>query len=97
MFSAPGGIIVDEKDSEKPVRTDICVFRWDGDAEKLREFYAVSVCDCFGLKTNLVFLVIFLVFLTASVFFFPMGLNKIVYICYYKAYVILHKATTLSS
>jgi len=38
---SPGGIIVDEKDSEKPVRTDICVFRWDGDAEKLREFYAV--------------------------------------------------------
>jgi len=37
---SPGGIVADGTD-EKPSRTDICVFRWDGDAEKLREFYAV--------------------------------------------------------
>merc|ERR1719295_1517462 len=35
---APGGFIVESTDPEKPSRSDICVFRWDG---KTEEFYDV--------------------------------------------------------
>ncbi|XP_005100739.1 basic leucine zipper and W2 domain-containing protein 1 [Aplysia californica] len=38
---APGGFIVESTDPDKPSRSDICVFRWDGDTEQLRSFYAV--------------------------------------------------------
>ncbi|KAK0053190.1 basic leucine zipper and W2 domain-containing protein 1 [Biomphalaria pfeifferi] len=38
---APGGFIVESVDSGKPVRSDICVFRWDGELDKLRNFYSV--------------------------------------------------------
>lgn len=38
---APGGFIVESTDPEKPSRSDICVFKWDGSLEKLREFYGV--------------------------------------------------------
>jgi hypothetical protein len=38
---APGGFIVEGADNGKPVRSDICVFRWDGSQEQLRNFYAV--------------------------------------------------------
>jgi len=38
---APGGCIVESTDPEKPSRTDICLFKWDGDLESLRNFYSV--------------------------------------------------------
>ena len=40
FFLAPGGFIVESTDPEKPSRSDICVFRWDGN--ELRQFYDVS-------------------------------------------------------
>jgi len=36
---APGGFIVESTDPEKPSRSDICVFRWDGN--ELQKFYFV--------------------------------------------------------
>uniref|UniRef100_A0A0B7ASL0 W2 domain-containing protein n=1 Tax=Arion vulgaris TaxID=1028688 RepID=A0A0B7ASL0_9EUPU len=38
---APGGFIVEGTDSGKPVRSDICVFRWEDGLDQLRNFYAV--------------------------------------------------------
>jgi len=38
---APGGFIVESTDPDKPSRSDVCVFRWDGEIEKLRNFYDV--------------------------------------------------------
>ncbi|CAG5135748.1 unnamed protein product [Candidula unifasciata] len=38
---APGGFIVEGTDNGKPVRSDVCVFRCDGDLDSLRNFYAV--------------------------------------------------------
>lgn len=38
---APGGFIVESTDPEKPSRSDICVFKWNGTLEDLRDFYGV--------------------------------------------------------
>uniref|UniRef100_A0A0B7APD6 W2 domain-containing protein n=1 Tax=Arion vulgaris TaxID=1028688 RepID=A0A0B7APD6_9EUPU len=38
---APGGFIVEGTENGKPVRSEICVFRWDGGLDELRNFYAV--------------------------------------------------------
>lgn len=37
----PGGFIAHSGDAEKPSRIDTCVFKWEDDIEKLKEFYAV--------------------------------------------------------
>lgn len=37
----PGGFIANSGDSENSSRIDLCVFKWDGDLEKLRGFYDV--------------------------------------------------------
>jgi len=38
---APGGLIVESTDPEKPSRSDTCVFKWDGDTESSHNFYGV--------------------------------------------------------
>ncbi|GFO00381.1 basic leucine zipper and w2 domain-containing protein 1 [Plakobranchus ocellatus] len=38
---APGGFITESADTGKPARSDICVFRWEGDLEQLKNFYEV--------------------------------------------------------
>lgn len=38
---APGGLIVESTDPEKPSRSDTCVFKWDGDSESAHNFYGV--------------------------------------------------------
>ncbi|BFZ06535.1 hypothetical protein BsWGS_09574 [Bradybaena similaris] len=38
---APGGFIVEGTEFGKPVRSDICVFRWGDGLEQLRNFYTV--------------------------------------------------------
>lgn len=42
LHVAPGGFIVEGTEFGKPVRSDICVFRWGDGLEQLRNFYTVS-------------------------------------------------------
>lgn len=44
---APGGFIVEETDTAKLSRTDVCVFCCEETPEKIRGFYEVSMCEHF--------------------------------------------------